>query len=151
VELRIAPVFAFTEKLTVPLPVPEAPDVIITQLSGAEAVQAQDTWLATATEPVVAVLSSMVEVVDKEYVQVKAACWIVKVWPAIVMNPVRAAPVFGAMLNATLPFPLPLLPCVMEMKELLVDAVQLHPLGADTVTPPIPPVEAKFALVGFME
>ncbi|KJU86896.1 hypothetical protein MBAV_000910, partial [Candidatus Magnetobacterium bavaricum] len=48
---RLAPVFAVTEYATVPLPVPEAPEVIVIQLSLLFAVHAQVDAVVTLTLP----------------------------------------------------------------------------------------------------
>lgn len=64
-------------------------------------------------------------------------------FPAIVIVPVRAAPVFAAAVKVTDPLPLPEAPLVMLSHDALLEAVQAHPAGA--VTPmamPSPPVAA---------
>ena len=69
------------------------------------------------------------------------ADWLtVNVCPAIVMTPDRAAPVFAATLNATVPAPVPEAPALMVIHGALVVAVQLH-VAADavTATDPVPP------------
>jgi hypothetical protein len=72
-----------------------------------------------------------------------AAAWLtVKVWPAIVKVPVRAAPAFGATLNATDPFPLPDAPLVIVSQSgFAVVTVQVQPFAATTFTLPAPPLE----------
>ena len=62
-----------------------------------------------------------------------------KVWFATVSVPVRAAPVFAAMLNVTLPFPTPEAPAVTEIQPSFDAAVQAQPLPAVTVVEPGPP------------
>ena len=59
----------------------------------------------------------------------------------MVIVPLRAAPVFAATLNPTLPLPLPLAPLVIEIHAALLEAVhvQLLPLAV-TATDPAPPV-----------
>src|SRR6185503_17315220 len=49
----------------------------------------------------------------------------VSIVPAMVSVPVRAAPTFGATVNCTEPFPLPLAPCVIVMKAAPLVAVQV--------------------------
>jgi hypothetical protein len=56
--------------------------------------------------------------------------------------------VFAAAVNATDPFPLPLLPLVIVTQESVLVAVQLHPLGAVTATDPESPVLATDWLAG---
>ena len=47
--LRVPPLFALTVKFTVPLPVPDPPEPIVTQLSGLDAVQVHDGPVVTLT------------------------------------------------------------------------------------------------------
>src|SRR5919206_4898712 len=73
--------------------------------------------------------------------------------PATVSVPVRAGPVvFGATVKLTVPFPLPLAPELIVMKELLLTAFQSHGAVADrffvTVTLPVLPGEKKACVVG---
>lgn len=70
-----------------------------------------------------------------------AACDTVKVCPAIVTVPVRAAPVFAATVNATAPLPVPDAPPVIVSHATLAVAVQAQELAeAVTVIDPEPPV-----------
>jgi hypothetical protein len=72
----------------------------------------------------------------------------VKVWPAIVNAPVRAAPVLAATVKVTDPLPLPVAPEVTVIHCTLLAAVHAHPTAAVTVTGvPAPPVAARFWLV----
>lgn len=65
----------------------------------------------------------------------------VNVWPATVIVPVRAAPVFAATLKVTLPLPLPVAPAVIAIHEALLVAVHPQPLPAVTATVlPVAPV-----------
>ena len=70
-----------------------------------------------------------------------AACVTVKVRPAIVSVPMRAAPVFAATVKPTDPLPVPLAPEVIVSHEgSLLVAVQVQPADVDTVTGvPVPP------------
>ena len=65
-----------------------------------------------------------------------------KVAPAIVRVPVRAAPVFGWALNPTEPFPVPLAPEVIVSHPVLLVAVHAQTLVVVTPTVPVPPVAA---------
>ena len=56
-----------------------------------------------------------------------AACVNVTAEPAMVMVPVRAAPVFAATVNWTVPLPLPDAPCAIVMKLEPLVAVHVHP------------------------
>jgi hypothetical protein len=72
-------------------------------------------------------------------VHAAAACDTVNVWPAIVMVPVRAVPVFAATLYVTVPDPLPDAPPMIVIQPALLVAVQLHPVPAVTFTKLLPP------------
>jgi len=68
------------------------------------------------------------------------ACSIVNVWPAIVIVPVRGAPVaFAWTVNSTVSLPDPLAPFVTVTQAALVAAVHAQPAPAVTVTVPDPP------------
>jgi hypothetical protein len=56
--------------------------------------------------------------------------------------------VFAAAVNATDPFPLPLLPLVIVTQESLLVAVHAQPAGAVTATDPESPVPATDWLAG---
>ena len=51
---------------------------------------------------------------------------IVNVWPPAVIVPVLAGPFIACTLNETVPFPLPLLPPVMEIHPSLLAAVHVQ-------------------------
>jgi hypothetical protein len=70
-----------------------------------------------------------------------AALWVIVkvVAPAIVSVALRAAPVFGATVNATVPLPLPDAPDEIATKAALLAAVHVHPVAAVTGTDPVPP------------
>jgi hypothetical protein len=74
-----------------------------------------------------------------EYVQPDS--WItVKVFPAMVMVPLWAVPVFSATEYSTVPLPVPLDPEVMVIQDALFVAVQEQALSeAVTFTLPVPP------------
>ena len=71
-----------------------------------------------------------------EYEQgVPAAAWFtVNVWPPMVSVPLRAFPVFAAMVNDTLPLLVPLAPAVIVSHDALLTAVHAHPDPAVTAT-----------------
>jgi hypothetical protein len=62
----------------------------------------------------------------------------VKVCPATLMVPERAAPVFACTLNDTEPLPLPLAPAVTVIQAALLVAAHVHPPPAVTLTDPEP-------------
>jgi hypothetical protein len=70
------------------------------------------------------------------------------VWPAIVSVPVRASPLFAAIVNATVPLPLPDAPLVIEIHEAFDAAVHAQPLPAVTATEPLPPLASTDWLLG---
>ena len=64
-----------------------------------------------------------------------AAAWLtVNVWPAMVIVPVRAAPVLAATVKATVPLPLPLAPLVTVSHDAVLAAVHAQPVGLVTDT-----------------
>src|SRR5205823_1032680 len=69
-----------------------------------------------------------------------AACETVNVWPAIVTVPLRAAPLFAATVNATVPLPLPDPPLAIDIHGAFADAVHEQPApSAVTCTVLLPP------------
>ena len=60
------------------------------------------------------------------------------VWPAIVSVPLRAAPLFAATVNATVPLPLPDPPLAIDIHGAFADAVHEQPAAAVTATEPPP-------------
>jgi len=92
----------------------------------------------TVTTPVVAVGNAKVDDVGESVIVHGAPGWVtVKVWPPIVMVPVRKAPVLALTLNVTDPLPVPLAPDVMVIQSALDVATQPHPAPAVTVTVPL--------------
>ena len=67
--------------------------------------------------------------------------------PVIVRIAVRAAPVFGATANWTLPFPEPEAPCVTVRNAALLVAVHAHVLGVVTEIDAEPPDEGNVVVV----
>jgi hypothetical protein len=73
------------------------------------------------------------------------AAWVtVNVCVAIVSVPVRAAPVFAAMLKPTDPFPVPDAPDVTVSHGALLTAVHTQAAPAVTLDVPVPAVAAAF-------
>jgi hypothetical protein len=79
--------------------------------------------------------------------RVAAACETVKVLPAIVSVPLRAAPVFCTTLKLTVPLPVPLPPLVTVIHGALDAAVHVQLVPAVTVTESVPPAAAAEAVV----
>jgi len=81
-----------------------------------------------------------------------AAAWLtVNDWPAMVIVPVRAAPVFAATVKLTDPLLAPIAPAVIVIHDALVVAVHAHPPGAETLTNPVPPTSDTEALLAASE
>src|SRR5688572_14578366 len=92
VPVRAAPLLAATVKLTVPLPVPDAPAVIVSHSSLLTAPQVQVPPVVTVTLPVPPALGTAWLI--GAMVKAQGASWVtVKVRPATVIVPVRRAPV----------------------------------------------------------
>src|SRR5947208_7535406 len=72
-----------------------------------------------------------------------AACATVNVWPAIVIVPLRPAPVLGATAKATVPPPLPELPFEIEIQGAFETAVHAHPPSVVTAIVPDPPASVN--------
>jgi hypothetical protein len=71
--------------------------------------------------------------------------------PAIVTVPEReAVPVLAAVLRLTVPLPEPEAPAVTVIHETLLTAVHAQPVGAATLTEPVPPAAVIVAEVGVM-
>ena len=75
----------------------------------------------------------------------------VKVCPAIVSVPLRAAPVLAATVNPTDPLPVAEAPDVMLIQAALETAVHAHVPAVVTVTDPFPPPTATVWLVAETE
>jgi hypothetical protein len=149
VPVRAGPVFAAALKATLPLPVPDAPLVTVSQGAFAAAVHAQDAVDAvTATDPVPPESPTLCVVGPMENVQGgggAAACDTVNVCPAIVSVPLRAAPVFAAIAKATVPLPVPAAPLLTVSHATFAVAVHAQvALEAVTATELVPAVSATF-------
>ena len=80
-----------------------------------------------------------------------AAAWVtVNVRPAMVIVPVRAAPVFAATVKLTDPGPVPVAPAVIVIHDgALLMAVHAHvPPAVTVIAVPAPPAAAIDSLVG---
>ena len=85
-------------------------------------------------------------------VPVVAACVTVNVFPAMVKVPARElALVLAVTDQVTDPLPVPLAGVQVNQLVALLDAVQLQPVPAVTVTVPLPAAEAGLALVAEIE
>ena len=114
------------------------------------AVHAHPAPPVTLTVPVVAPAAGLALVGLIEYVHPLA--WLtVKVWPAIVIVPVRAASVFAATEYPTEPLPEPLAPLVIVSHAAFDVAVHAQPVPAVTATVPVEAPAPGLALVGEIE
>lgn len=140
---------ADTEKSTDPLPVPDAPRVMVIQLKVVDAVHAHVLALAVTVTLADPPASENVRLVG-DTVNVHggggggsggaAACDTVNVWPAIVIVPVRADPALATTVYESVPLPFrdPLLDTMIHAA--LDAAVHVHDVAdAVTVTVPGPP------------
>jgi hypothetical protein len=160
VPLRGAPVLAAALNAAVPLPVPDAPLVIVSQGALAAAVQAHDAAeVVTVVDPVPPVsgtdcaFGATVNVHGGGGGGVAAAWLTVNVFPAatIVADRVEVA-VLAATVKATVPLPVPESPDVRLIHAALVDAVHTHvPAEAVTAIDPDAPASPTFCEVGEIE
>jgi hypothetical protein len=79
-------------------------------------------------------------------------CDTVRVWPAIVTVPLRAAPVLAATFNATLPLPLPFALPVTVIQDALLAALHEQSVAVETaIGPAAPPPTPTETLLGLIE
>ena len=149
VPLRALPVFAAALTVTLPLPVPLAPLVIVNHAAFDVAVHEQFAVTLIVAVPTSAVRFAEDGEIEKLQVGVAAAWLTVKVWPPIVTVPVRAGSGLSAAETVTVPLPVPLAPLVTVSHGAFEAAVHAHD-GADAVTVivPVPPSAVTVAVVG---
>lgn len=145
VPLLSAPLFGETENVTVPLPELLPPAVIEIHESLLAAVQLQPAPLVTVMLPLPPPAGMLVEVEDNTYVQ-PDACVTVKVCPAAIIVPVRAASLFAATEKFTVPLPLPLPPEVIVIHESLLAAVHEQPVPEMMLKLPAAPLAGTLVL-----
>ena len=136
-ERGIASVLIDIEMTMVPGPVPLAPELIVIHDSLSVAVQAHPAPAVTVIDRVPPPTPTTTGLGASEYVHVgaaAAACVTVNVCPAIVIVPLRSAPVLRATVKVTVPLLVPLAPPVTLIHVALLIAVQPQPAGAVTVT-----------------
>lgn len=153
---ELTPAFAPTKYLTVPFPVPAAPEVMVSQDAPLDAVHAVVCTVAvTCVEPVPPLAPMLADEAESVNVfgvtlpPLLAACVTVNVKPAMVNVPVRAlSPVFAATEYPTAPFPVPVKPNVIMIHDALLDEVNAEVAGfAVTFTVPPPPLAETFVVV----
>src|SRR5205807_636162 len=154
VPVRRAPLLAAIASCTVPLPVPEAPEAIVSQSALDTAVhwQALDVVIVTVALP-----PDAGTVVDGGAIEklhgggAAAVCITVNAWPPIASVPARAAPAFEATLNDRVPAPVPDAPEAIVIHGTFDTAVHAQPWPAATEIEPPPPLAAIDWLVGAIE
>ncbi len=135
--------------VTVALPEPEAPPVMLSHAALLAAVHEHPAALVTAVVEAPPAEVSVREVGETPKVQLTPFCVTVTVCPATVSVPVRSAvDVFAVALKVTVPFPLPLAPLLMVSQAALLAAVQAHPLAAVTPVVDEPAAEVNERDVG---
>jgi len=151
VPLRAEPLFAATENATDPLPLPDAPELMLIHDALDEAFHEQPFEVFTLTDPFPPPAPTSCELADSEKEQLAPSCCTVNVCPATISVPLRAAPLFAAALNVIDPLPPPDAALVIVNQFALFDAVQPQPLPAVTFTVPVPPPAGTFWLAGAIE
>ena len=146
--MRAAPVLAAAVKLTVPLPVPVLPEVIVIHGELLVAVQvhpAEEVVTVMLPVPPAALTFKLIGVTVKSHPD----CWLmVKVCPPAVIVPVRGGPAFGCTVKAMVPLPVPLL-LVTVIQGALLTAVHVQPATVVILKLPLPPATGTVAFVGF--
>jgi len=153
VPTRSGPALAATLKLTLPLPVPLAGALTVSQPSLVVAVHAQPAGAVTAIGGVDAPpAAGTVRLVGLIVTAQPPDCVTVNVWPPIVSVPVRSGPAFAPALNSTLPLPVPLAPAVIVSHGSFLVAVHVQPAGAVTAIGGVdgPPAAGTVRLVGLI-
>ena len=131
--------FAVALNVTVPVPVPLAPAVTLSQLALLVADQLHPAVVVTVVVPLApaAATDGLRGATLKPHAA--PACVTVNVEPAIVIVPVRGVvAALAGTLKPTVPAPLPVAPEVTVIQEALLTDVQPHPDAAVTVTEPVP-------------
>ena len=147
VPVRAGPVFAATEILTVPLPLPGEPLVTVIQVLLLTAVHAQPVELVTLKLVFPPAAEIFVEVGDK--VKLQPLAWvIVKICPLTVIFPVLSNPVFAATEKLTVPLPPPGEPDVTVIHGESLTAVHVQPAPEVTLKLLVPPPDGTFVEVG---
>ncbi len=142
-------VFAVALKVTVPLPLPLAPPLIVSQAALLAAVHVHPLAAVTAVVDEPAAEVSVGDVGDTPNVQLMPLCVTVTVWPATVSVPTRwAVDVFTVALKVTVPLPLPLAPPLIVSQAALLAAVHMHPVAAVTPVVDEPAAEVSVGDVG---
>ena len=142
-------VFAVALKVTVPLPLPLAPPLMVSQAALLVAAHVQPLAAVTAVVDEPAAEVNVDEVGDTPKVQLIPLCVTVTAWPATVSVPSRCEDdVFAVAVKVTVPFPFPLAPPLIVSQPALLVAVHPHPPGAVTPVVEDPAADVSVAEVG---
>jgi hypothetical protein len=136
---RDGPVVDATVKLTVPSPLPLAPEVTVIQDALLFAVQAQPAPVVTLVDPFPPPAGT--DWLSGDTVNAQPfACEIVTVCPATTSAPERGGPVSAAAAKVTVPEPVPLDPAVIVSQGCVLDALHSHPAVVVTLTARVAPL-----------
>jgi hypothetical protein len=146
-ERDVVAVLASAVYVTVPLPVPLAPLVIVSHETDSVAVHVQPLVVVTVTFAVPPLADNEVGLSGETVNAHGAASWVtVTVWPATVNVVDReVVAVFAAAVYDTVPLPEPLVALVMVSHVADSVAVQVQPVDVVTVTLALPPPAASEA------
>jgi hypothetical protein len=136
---RAGPVVDATVKLTVPSPLPFAPEVTVIHDALLFAVQVQPAPELTVVEPLPPPAGT--DWLSGDTVKVQPFPWeTVTDWPATTSVPERAGPLSAAAENVTVPEPLPLPPAVIVSHGCVLEALHSQPAVVVTLTVRVPPL-----------
>ena len=138
--------------VTVPFPLPVPPAVTLIHGTPLTALQLHPPAACTANVVDPPAAGRAARSGKSVAAQPSSPCVTVNVSPAIASVPVRAAPLDAATtVKRTIPLPVPLAPCVMDIHVAELAAVQGHSGGAVTATSPLPPEAPTARLLGVIE
>jgi hypothetical protein len=136
----------------VPLPLPVAPELTVSQAAPLIALQLQPLAAVTVNVPDAPPALTFTDAGESDGAHAAPAWVTVKVSPPIVIDPVRdALDGFAAIEYDTEPLLVPVAPCVTVIQASLLTEVQLQPLAAVTVTTPVDAPATTLADVGEIE
>jgi hypothetical protein len=140
VPVRLGPLVGPTEKLTVPLPLPEVAPLNVIHGTSADADQSHPAAPETPAEPLPppAPKLDVGTLTDNEH---PADCVIGTSCPAITTLPERVGPLAPLTTTCATPGPLPVVPCAMLAQATLLDDVHGQPALVLMLTLLVPPAE----------
>jgi hypothetical protein len=132
------------------LPVPLAPEVIVSQFAPLDAVHVQPDVVETVAVPVPPPAPD-VALVGVTMYEHPVAWLIMNAWLPTLIEPLRAAPELAATTKLSVPLPLVPEPAATVIHEALGVAFHAQPLPDVTLVDPLPPSTARLALDGESE